>query len=100
MPLAELRPHLHTLPDQPDWIPYRTSYYTENWGFCLTHHQLSTLADGLYRVVVDSDLAPGHLSYGELLIKGETDDTVLFSCHAATPRSPTTISRGSRSRRC
>jgi aminopeptidase-like protein len=85
MPLAELRPHLHTLPDQPDWIPYRTSYYAENWGFCLTHRQLSTLVEGLYRVVIDSDLTPGHLSYGELLIPGETDDTVLFSCHICHP---------------
>jgi aminopeptidase-like protein len=84
-PLAELRPHLHTLPDQPDWIPYRTSYYAENWGFCLTHRQLSGLADGLYRVVIDSELAPGHLSYGELFIPGETGDTVLFSCHVCHP---------------
>ena len=85
IPLGELRPHLHTLPDQPDWIPYRTSYYTENWGFCLTQRQLSSLADGPYRVVIDSDLGPGHLSYGELLIPGETDDTVLFSCHICHP---------------
>jgi aminopeptidase-like protein len=85
MPLSELRVHLHSLPDQPDWIPYRTSYYAENWGFCLTHRQLSSLADGLYRVVIDSDLEPGHLSYGELLVPGETDDTVLFSCHICHP---------------
>ena len=85
MPLAELRPHLHTLPDQPDWIPYRTSYYSENWGFCLTHRQLLNLTDGLYRVVIDSDLAPGYLSYGELFIPGETGHTVLFSCHICHP---------------
>jgi len=85
MPLAELRPHLHTLPDQPDWIPYRTSYYAENWGFCLPHRQLSSLDDGLYRVVIDSDLAPGHLTYGELLIPGESENTVLFSCHICHP---------------
>jgi aminopeptidase-like protein len=85
MLLAELRPHLHTLPDHPDWIPYRTSYYTDNWGFCLTQRQLSTLADGLYRVVIDSDLMPGHLTYGELVIPGETDDTVLFSTHICHP---------------
>jgi aminopeptidase-like protein len=85
MPLAELRPHLHSLPDQPDWIPYRTSYYSEYWGFCLTHRQLSSLAEGLYRVVIDSDLTPGHLTYGELLIPGETDNTVLFSCHICHP---------------
>ena len=85
MLLAELRPHLHTLPDHPDWTPYRTSYYTDNWGFCLTQRQLSTLADGLYRVVIDSDLMPGHLTYGELVIPGETDDTVLFSAHICHP---------------
>lgn len=85
MPLAELRSHLRSLPDHPDWIPYCTSYYAEDWGFCLTHRQLSSLADGLYRVVIDADLAAGHLSYGELLIPGETDDTVLFSCHICHP---------------
>jgi hypothetical protein len=85
IPLAELRPHLHTLPDHPDWVPYRTSYYSENWGFCLTHRQLSSLSDGLYRVVIDSELEAGYLSYGELLIPGETDDTVLFSCHVCHP---------------
>jgi aminopeptidase-like protein len=85
MLLAELRPHLHTLPDHPDWIPYRTSYYTDNWGFCLTQRQLSTLADGLYRVVIDSDLMPGHLTYGELVIPGDADDTVLFSTHICHP---------------
>jgi aminopeptidase-like protein len=83
--LAELRPHLHSLPDQPDWIPYRTSYYTENWGFCLSHRQLSSLTEGNYRVVIDSDLRPGHLTYGELLIPGESDNTVLFSCHICHP---------------
>jgi aminopeptidase-like protein len=85
MPLTELRLHLHSLPDQPDWIPYRTSYYSENWGFCLTHRQLSSLADGLYRVVIDADLRLGHLSYGELLIPGKSEDTVLFSCHVCHP---------------
>src|SRR6516225_753244 len=85
MPLVELRSHLHTLADQPDWIPYRTSYYAESWGFCLTHRQLSSLGHGLYRVVIDSDLAPGHLSYGELVIPGDTDDTVLFSTHICHP---------------
>lgn len=85
IPLAELRPHLHTLPDQPDWIPYRTSYYTDSWGFCLTHRQLLSLTDGLYHVVIDSDLAPGQLSYGELFIPGEIGDTVLLSCHICHP---------------
>jgi aminopeptidase-like protein len=85
MSLEELRPHLHSLPDQPDWIPYRTAYYNENWGFCLTHRKLSSLADGVYRVVIDSDLAPGHLTYGEVLIPGKGDDTVLFSTHICHP---------------
>jgi len=85
MPLAELRSHLHTLPDRPEWIPYRTTYYAENWGFCLTHNQLLGLADGRYRVVIDADLAPGHLGYGELLIRGESGDTILFSCHICHP---------------
>jgi aminopeptidase-like protein len=85
MSLAELRPHLHSLPDRPDWIPYRTSYYKEDWGFCLTHRTLSALPDGRYRVVIDADLAPGHLSYGELLIPGEAEATVLLSCHVCHP---------------
>jgi aminopeptidase-like protein len=85
MSLEELQPHLHTLPNQPDWIPYRTSYYAENWGFCLADRQLANLTDGMYRVVIDADLAPGHLSYGELVIPGESDDTVLFSCHICHP---------------
>jgi len=81
MPLAELRRHLHTLPDRPEWIPYRTSCYAENWGFCLTHNQLSGLADGPYLVVIDSDLALGHLSYGELFIPGESDHDLIFLPH-------------------
>ncbi len=85
MPLDELHPHLHSLPDHPDWVPYRTSYYSENWGFCLTHRQLCGLTDGSYRVVIDSDLEPGNLSYGELLIPGDSDDTILFSCHICHP---------------
>lgn len=85
MTLAELRPHLHTLPEQPDLIPYRTSYYAPNWGFCLSHRALAALPEGPYRVVIDATLAPGHLSYGELLIPGETDATVLISCHACHP---------------
>jgi aminopeptidase-like protein len=85
MPLSELRAHLHSLPERPDWIPYRTSYYHENWGFCLSHHQLSALAEGQYRVVIDADLSPGRLTYGELFLPGESDDTVLFSCHVCHP---------------
>jgi len=85
MPLAELRPHLHTLPEHPDWIPYRTSYYQRTWGFCLSHRQLQELQDGEYEVCIDSQMAPGALSYGELLIRGEREDEVLFSVHCCHP---------------
>jgi aminopeptidase-like protein len=83
--LAELRAHCFTLPDHPDWIPYRTSYYEEAWGFCLTHRQLQALPDDEYEVVIDSTLAPGHLTYGELVLPGETTDEILVSCHACHP---------------
>src|SRR5262245_22780734 len=65
MPLAELRGHLHTLPDYPDWVPYRTSYYKEQWGFCLAHNQFLQLSEGEYEVCIESSLAPGSLTYGE-----------------------------------
>ena len=85
MTLAELRPHLHALPDHPDWIPYRTSYYAEAWGFCLTQRQLDALPDGEYEVCIDSTLAPGHLSYGELVLPGDADGEVLLSTHVCHP---------------
>lgn len=85
MTLAELRPHLYTLPDHPDWIPYRTSYYQEKWGFCLTQNQLDALPDGEYEVVIDSTLKPGSLTYGEYLIPGQSRDEVLISCHTCHP---------------
>ena len=85
MPLHELREHLYSLPDHPDWIPYRTSYYVEKWGFCLTHKQLESLEEGEYEVFIDSTLEAGHLSYGEYLVKGETDQEVLLSCHICHP---------------
>jgi len=85
MPLAELKNHLFTLPNHPDWIPYRTSYYKESWGFCLTDRQLAALKDEEYLVCIDSTLAPGHLSYGEYLLPGETGVEVLISCHACHP---------------
>jgi aminopeptidase-like protein len=83
--LAELRPRLHTLPDRPDWIPYRTSYYEESWGFCLSQRQLDALEDGEYEVCIDSSLEPGHLTYGELVLPGDTDDEVLVSAHVCHP---------------
>lgn len=85
LPLAELKPHLFTLPDQPDLIPYRTSYYREAWGFCLTHHQLLSFEEGEYEVFVDSTLADGSLTYGELLLSGESEKEVLISCHICHP---------------
>jgi aminopeptidase-like protein len=85
MPLSELRPHLFTLPDHPEWIPYRTSYYKETWGFCLSHRQLVELEDDEHEVCIDSSLEPGHLTYGELLLPGETADEVLISCHVCHP---------------
>ncbi|MGH9502226.1 MAG: DUF4910 domain-containing protein [Terriglobales bacterium] len=85
MSLAELRPHLHSLPERPDWIPYRTSYYKEDWGFCLTHRQLQTMSEGEYEVCIDSSLQNGHLTYGECLIEGSSTDEVLVSCHACHP---------------
>jgi aminopeptidase-like protein len=85
MPLGELRPHLHTLPDRPDWIPYRTSYYQETWGFFLSQRQLDTLPDGEYEVMIDSSLGDGHLSYGEYLMPGKSPDEILVSCHSCHP---------------
>jgi aminopeptidase-like protein len=83
--LEELRPHLFTIPDHPDWIPYRTSYYREDWGFCLSHNQLLSLKDASYDVCIDSTLEEGHLTYGECYLPGQTSDEVLISCHACHP---------------
>jgi aminopeptidase-like protein len=85
LPMHELRKHLHTLPEWPDWIPYRTSYYREAWGFCLTHRQLEALTDERYRVVIESTLTGGHLTYGECVVQGETEREVLLSCHICHP---------------
>jgi aminopeptidase-like protein len=85
MPLKELKKHLHTLPEHPDWIPYRTSYYSKNWGFCLSHNDFIHLKADDYRAVIDSTLKPGYLNYGELLIPGQSDYEVLISTHACHP---------------
>jgi aminopeptidase-like protein len=85
MPLSEIRPHLFTIPTHPEWIPYRTSYYKEDWGFCLTHRQAVALPEGDYEVCIDSSLADGHLSYGELYLPGQSEEEVLISCHACHP---------------
>ncbi|MFB9523274.1 DUF4910 domain-containing protein [Streptomyces cremeus] len=85
MPLAELREHLHTLPDQPRLVPYRTSYYAPRWGFCLAQETLDALPDGDYEVCVDSTLADGHLTYAEHVVPGRVADEVLVSCHTCHP---------------
>ena len=85
MSLAELRPHLHSLPDQPGLVPYRTSYYNESWGFCLAHDRLVALPDGQYHAVIDSTLAPGSLTYGEFVVAGRSTDEVLISTHVCHP---------------
>jgi len=83
--LAELRDHLFTLPDQPTRIPFRTSYYSRNWGFCLTHERLEALTDGMYDVCIDSSLEPGHLTYGEYVIPGRSTDEILVSSYICHP---------------
>jgi aminopeptidase-like protein len=83
--LEELNPHLFSLPDHPEWIPYRTSYYQENWGFCLPHKSRELLKNGEYEVVIDSTLQPGSLTYGESYLPGEQADEVLVSCHICHP---------------
>lgn len=85
MSMEELRPHLFTLPEHPDWIPYRTSYYEENWGFCLSHRDYLELGDGQYEVFIDSDLESGSLTYGELYLPGSGQEEILISCHACHP---------------
>lgn len=85
MTLEELNSHLFSLPDHPEWIPYRTSYYQENWGFCLSHKNRELLKNGEYEVVIDSTLLPGSLTYGESYLQGENADEVLVSCHVCHP---------------
>jgi aminopeptidase-like protein len=81
----DLAKHIHTLPEQPDLIPYRTGYFANNWGFCLRHDQWTQMTDAEYQVDIDSDLKPGHLSYGEFVIPGESDDEVLITVHCCHP---------------
>jgi len=85
MTLVELKEHLFTLPAHPEWIPYRTSYYKESWGFSLSERHLAALQDGEYEVRIDSTLKDGHLTYGEFFLPGETREEVLISCHACHP---------------
>lgn len=85
MTLSELRPHLHTLPDRPAWIPYRTTYYNRDWGFCLSERQLRSMDEGPYEVVVDTTIEPGELTYGELVLPGDTPEEVMISAHVCHP---------------
>src|ERR1700733_7154486 len=85
MTLSELRPHLHALPDRPEWIPYRTTYYKNDWGFCVSQKQMDSMRDGDYEVVIDSTLNPVHLTYVELCISGATTAEILISCHVCHP---------------
>jgi aminopeptidase-like protein len=85
VPLSELQEHLFSLPEHPDWIPFRNSYYHPNWGFCLQHRVRESLADGEYQVRIDSTLEDGSLTYGEVLVPGQTDDEVLVSGYACHP---------------
>jgi aminopeptidase-like protein len=85
LPLSELKERVHTLPDQPDVIPYRTSYYEQTWGFCMQQHRWDKLPDGEYDVKIDSSLEDGSLTYAECFMPGETEDEVLISCHCCHP---------------
>jgi aminopeptidase-like protein len=85
MPLSELKQYLFTLPDRPNWIPYRTSYYKENWGFCVSHNQMLALEEGNYEIHIDSSLETGSLTYGECYLPGCSTEEVLISCHACHP---------------
>ncbi len=85
MMLEELKPHLYSLPDRPDWIPYRTSYYREHWGFCLRHRDLEQLGPGPFEVVIDSTLAPGSLTYAECVVPGITDGEAIIYTHTCHP---------------
>ena len=83
--LEALKPHLFSIPEHPAWVPYRTSYYSPNWGFCLSHEQLQALEDEDYEVCIDSSLTDGSLTYGECYLPGATTDEVLVSCHVCHP---------------
>ena len=83
--LEYLQNHLYSLENQPNAIPFVTSYYQENWGFCLTHQSRQALIDGMYDVRIDSELKNGYLDYGELVVRGKSSREVLFSTYVCHP---------------
>ena len=85
MSLAELKEHIHTLPDHPNWIPYRTMYYDRSWAFCLSQNDLDCLPEGDYRAYIDSSHTNGSLTYGEVVIPGTSGKEVIFSSYVCHP---------------
>ncbi len=85
MNLSDLKEHIFTIPDKPEWVPYRTSYYAENWGFCMSHNQFMSLKEGEYEVSIESSLKEGSLTYGEFYVKGKSEKEVLISTHICHP---------------
>src|SRR6185437_5728763 len=85
MSLTQLRPHLHSIPEHPDWIPYRTSYYKPAWGFCVRDRDLRSLREDRYEVCIDSTLAPGSLTYAECYLPGASSSEVLVFTHVCHP---------------
>jgi aminopeptidase-like protein len=85
MALADLRPHLHSLPDRPDAVPYRTTYYDDSWGFCVADADLAALPEGEYEVVIDTSLTDGSLTYGEVVLPGRSEQEVLLTTHVCHP---------------
>jgi aminopeptidase-like protein len=83
--LNTLKEHLYSIPEHPEWVPYRTSYYEEKWGFCMAHNQFLGLEEDTYEVFIDSELSKGSLTYGELLIPGKLEEEVLLSTHICHP---------------
>ena len=83
--LSELLPHIYTQPDQPDVVPYVTSYYNERWGFCMSENDKKTLPDGIYHVLIDCKKNAGTMELADMVIKGKNDNEVFFSTYVCHP---------------